>query len=88
MKQSVWISAGMAVALLAGCSHFQKQEPDEYNVDEIDVISEPAYVYCVSQGHKLERFSEGGKRIPYCIISDDERYTVWEYYENREQNQQ
>lgn len=87
MKQSLWISMAMAATMLVGCSHFQQQEPDVYNVDEIDVISDPAYVYCVSKGHELEQFSEGGQRVPYCVLSDNQRYTVWEYYQNRDNHQ-
>ncbi|MFA0087415.1 hemolysin [Vibrio sp. 10N.286.49.C2] len=79
MKKVQWVMATVALGMLAGCA----SEPDKYDVDEITVISDPAYVYCVEQGNKLARFTENGKRVPYCIISDDEKYTVWDYYENR-----
>jgi putative hemolysin len=73
----------VAVGILAGCA----SEPDKYDVDEITVESDPAYVYCVEQGHKLERVTENGKRVPYCVISEDERYTVWDFYEKRNQQE-
>ncbi|MGX9522185.1 putative hemolysin [Vibrio mediterranei] len=83
MKKLQWVIGALAVGVMAGCA----SEPDKYDVDEITVESDPAYVYCVEQGHKLERFSEEGKRVPYCVISDEERYTVWDYYENRDKEQ-
>ncbi|GAL32311.1 hemolysin [Vibrio maritimus] len=73
----------VAVGILAGCA----SEPDKYDVDEITVESDPAYVYCVEQGHKLERVTENGKRVPYCVLSEEERYTVWDFYEKRNQQE-
>lgn len=81
MKKVQWMIGAVAVGILAGCA----SEPDKYDVDEITVESDPAYVYCVEQGHKLERVTENGKRVPYCVLSEEERYTVWDFYEKRNQ---
>jgi putative hemolysin len=84
MKTTNWLIGIFAVAALAGCS----SEPDKYDVDEIDVVSDPAFIYCVEQGHKLEKFSENGERVTYCVMSEDEKQNVWEYYENRDKQEQ
>ncbi|MGF1773199.1 putative hemolysin [Vibrio maritimus] len=81
MKKVQWMIGAVAVGILAGCA----SEPDKYDVDEITVESDPAYVYCVEQGHKLQRVTENGKRVPYCVLSEEERYTVWDFYEKRNQ---
>ncbi|WP_112478010.1 DUF333 domain-containing protein [Vibrio variabilis] len=83
MKKVQWMIGAVAVGVLAGCA----SEPDKYDVDEITVESDPAYVYCVEQGHKLERVTESGKRVPYCVLSEQERYTVWDFYEKRNQQE-
>lgn len=83
MKKVQWMIGAVAVGILAGCA----SEPDKYDVDEITVESDPAYVYCVEQGHKLERVTENGKRVPYCVLSEEERYTVWDFYEKRNQQE-
>lgn len=83
MKKVQWMIGAIAVGILAGCA----SEPDKYDVDEITVESDPAYVYCVEQGHKLERVTENGKRVPYCVLSEQERYTVWDFYEKRNQEE-
>lgn len=83
MKKLQWMIGAVAVGILAGCA----SEPDKYDVDEITVESDPAYVYCVEQGHKLERVTENGKRVPYCVLSEQERYTVWDFYEKRNQEE-
>ncbi len=83
MKKVQWMIGAVAVGILAGCA----SEPDKYDVDEITVESDPAYVYCVEQGHELERVTENGKRVPYCVLSDEERYTVWDFYEKRNQQE-
>lgn len=84
MKTAKWMIGAIAVGIMAGCA----SEPDEYDVDEITAISDPAYVYCVEQGNKLARVTENGKRVPYCVISDEEKYTVWDYYENRNKKEE
>ncbi|PMJ97606.1 DUF333 domain-containing protein [Vibrio sp. 10N.261.55.A7] len=83
MKKTT-IFAGLAVvAVLAGCS----SEPDEYEVKEYTSISNPASVYCVQQGGKLETVSENEQRVTYCAVSEEERTEQWEYYRNAQEKE-
>ncbi|MGY2575514.1 putative hemolysin [Vibrio sp. C8] len=82
MKHSIVISALISSALLAGCS---SSEPDEYDVKEYEATTSPASLYCVQQGGNLEMVSEDKKRVTYCVLSEDEKYEQWEYYENRQE---
>ncbi|WP_165314027.1 putative hemolysin [Vibrio ziniensis] len=79
-KHSIVISALIGSALLVGCSN----EPDEYDVKEYEATTSPASLYCVQQGGTLTMFTENKKRITYCVLSEDEKYEQWEYYENRQ----
>lgn len=79
-KHSVAILALIGTALLAGCS----SEPDEYDVQEYEATTSPASLYCVQQGGTLTMVTEDKKRVTYCVLSEDEKYEQWEYYENRQ----
>ncbi len=74
------LTMAMAVtALLAGWSSYDT---------EYTSASNPASVYCVQQGGKLEAFTENGGRVTYCVFSEDERVEQWQFYrESHEQGQ-
>lgn len=78
--------AGVGVAVvLAGCA---ASEPDEYDVESYESISNEAAVYCVQQGGELGSFTENNKRVKYCIFSEEDKIEVHEYYEQRHENEE
>lgn len=76
MKLTYLLAGLGAVTILAGCA----QESDEYEVKEYTSIANPAAVYCVQNNGELETVSEDGKRVTYCVISEQEKTEQWEYY--------
>ncbi|MDB1126326.1 putative hemolysin [Vibrio algarum] len=78
MKKLNWLVGLGAVAILAGCAG--SNEPDEYDVESYDPISNPASVFCVQQNGELQAFDENDQRVMYCVLSEDEKYEQWEYY--------
>ncbi|MCG9682219.1 DUF333 domain-containing protein [Vibrio sp. Isolate23] len=76
MKEVTWGLILTAIITLAGCA----AEPDKYEVKGYTSIANPASVYCVQQGGKLETVSENEQRITYCVLSSEKRVEEWEYY--------
>ncbi|WED24484.1 DUF333 domain-containing protein [Vibrio sp. JC009] len=72
------------IAIFAGCS----SEPDKYDVENYDEISDPALLYCVKQGGKLISSSEHGVRKKQCQFSENEKYDVYDYYQKSMQSSQ
>ena len=52
--------------------------------DDINTMANPASVFCVESGGKLEiREGEGGQ-IGYCIFPDGSEYEEWQYFRSRQ----
>ncbi|MGJ7095519.1 DUF333 domain-containing protein [Vibrio hannami] len=83
IKKTVLVGMS-SVAILAGCAG---TEPDEYDVESYEPISNKAEVYCVQRGGELGAFTENNKRVKYCIFSEDDKVEVNEYYEHRHDHQ-
>ncbi len=77
---------GLGIAtVLTGCSN--SGDSDEYAVESYEPVSNRASVYCVRQGGELQAFNEESSRQTYCVLSEDEKYEQWAYYNNNhEQN--
>ncbi len=79
MKKTSLMMVVAVTAVLAGCSTYDTEYTPAAN---------PASVYCVRQGGKLEAFTENGGRVTYCVFSDDERVEQWQFYrDNHEQGE-
>ncbi|UGA57239.1 putative hemolysin [Vibrio sp. VB16] len=78
MNKLNWLVGLGAMAILAGCAG--SSEPDEYDVESYESISNPASVYCVQQNGELQAFNENDQRVMYCVLSEEEKYEQWEYY--------
>ncbi|EEX64956.1 hemolysin [Vibrio metoecus] len=50
-------------------------------------MANPASVYCVEQGGKLEMVTEDGQRVTYCVTPAGERMEQWEYFRKNHVNQ-
>lgn len=77
-----WLIGLGAAGVLAGCAG--SNEPDKYDVESYEPISNPASVYCAQKEGKLLAFNENNERIMYCVFSEDEKYEQWEFYNNRD----
>ncbi len=79
MKKISLMMAMVVTAVLSGCATSDTEYTSAAN---------PASVYCVQQGGKLEAFTENGGRVTYCVLSDDERVEQWQFYrDNHEQSE-
>lgn len=59
-----------AVVALTACSH---ENNDSHNVG----MANPASVYCVKVGGKLEIVNEKHGQVGYCTLPDGERVEEW-----------
>jgi len=83
MKKTCFAISIASIAVLAGCA----AEPDEYEVKGYTSMANPASVYCVQQGGKLETVTENEERLTYCLLPNDERIEEWEYYRQNHKEQ-
>jgi putative hemolysin len=82
MVKMKWLASLGTVLIVTGCA--APSEPDEYDVESYDAISNPASVFCAQQQGELRAFDENNQRVMYCVLSEDERVEQWQYYnENR-----
>ena len=79
MNKLGWSVSFTVLLTLTACS----SQPDEYDVESYEQISNPASVYCVQQKGELVAFNESEARVMYCVLSEDEKYEQWEFYETR-----
>lgn len=82
-KQFLLLSSVAGITLLAGCA----RQENEYTVKEYVSMANPAAVYCVKQGGKLETVTEGDLRVTYCVKQEGEKIEQWEYYRQNHQPQ-
>lgn len=76
MKKVLLLSLICGSVVLTGCA----REKTEYTVENWDPITSEASMYCVQEGHQIERSTENGIRVTNCKLSEDEKYEIWEYY--------
>ena len=62
--------------LINACS----DQPEKYRVDDWNSMSSPASIYCVQEGGKLEVGESEKKSILFCVLSENEKYEQWNYY--------
>ncbi|WP_375748506.1 DUF333 domain-containing protein [Vibrio sp. HN007] len=84
MNRKIMLAGIGAVAVLAGCA---ATEPDEYDVESYESISNQAAVYCVHRGGELISFTEDNKRVKYCVFSEEDKTEIHEYYEQRHEHE-
>jgi len=63
----------MSVMLAAGCSAQQEQRP-------VLGMANPASVYCVKQGGKLDIVKTDKGEVGYCTLPSGERIEEWALY--------
>lgn len=76
MNKAILLATLASGLLLAGCSN----QPDEYDVDGWSSVANPASLYCVQKGAKLETITENNSRVTYCVFSEDDKVEQWQYY--------
>lgn len=84
MNRAILLATLSTGFLLAGCSN----QPDEYDVDGWANVTNPASLYCVQKGAKLETISENNSRVTYCVFSKDDKVEQWQYYRDHHKNDQ
>lgn len=62
-----------SVILAAGCTSAQKQE-------QPIGMANPASVYCIKQGGKLDIVKEPGGEVGYCTLPSGERIEEWSLF--------
>ncbi|WP_001044866.1 DUF333 domain-containing protein [Vibrio metoecus] len=82
-KVALLLASIVGVTLLTGCA----RQENEYTVKEYTSMANPASVYCVEQGGKLEMVTEDGQRVTYCVTPAGERMEQWEYFRKNHVNQ-
>lgn len=78
MNKIAILSGLGSVLVFSGCALNDKNDVTQY-----DSISEPASVYCVEQQGELQAYTEADRRVKYCVFSDDEKYPLIPYYNDR-----
>ncbi|ENM5835146.1 DUF333 domain-containing protein [Vibrio metoecus] len=82
-KVALLLASIVVVTLLTGCA----RQENEYTVKEYTSMANPASVYCVEQGGKLEMVTEDGQRVTYCVTPAGERMEQWEYFRKNHASQ-
>ncbi|KKD00933.1 MULTISPECIES: DUF333 domain-containing protein [Photobacterium] len=72
MNKTYLLACAAAASLLLGCVSQPASEPVG--------SANPAAVYCVQKGGKLDMVTEDGKRVTYCVLSDGRRVEQWQYF--------
>jgi putative hemolysin len=85
MKKHLLLAAIGSAVIISGCA---SSEPDKYDVESYEPLTDPAVLYCVNQGGELERASEEGLRVTYCKMSEEELVEVQAYYQQHLDQQQ
>lgn len=63
----------VSVLLMAGCSTQSTQNPPPG-------LSNPASIYCIKQGGKLDIVKTGNGEVGYCNLPSRERVEEWTLY--------
>jgi uncharacterized protein len=71
--------AALSTALMVGCGSDSKPPTTTTPVG----IANPASVFCVSQGGKVEIVNEAGGQVGYCNLPDGTRVEEWAYFKSR-----
>lgn len=69
----------LSALLVAGCSSQSEQNPPPG-------LSNPASIYCIKQGGKLDIVQSGNGEVGYCNLPSKQRVEEWELYRRSQSN--
>ncbi|MDO6706518.1 DUF333 domain-containing protein [Photobacterium sp. 1_MG-2023] len=72
MNRMHLLAAVAAAVILSGCAGRVAEKPIG--------LANPAAMYCVDKGGKLDMVTEDGQRVTYCVLSDGRRVEEWQYF--------
>lgn len=73
-------AAALSTALLVGCG---SSDPRPTTTTTSAAIANPASVFCVSQGGKVEIVDEAGGQVGYCDLPGGTRVEEWAYFRSQ-----
>jgi putative hemolysin len=72
--------APLALAVFAACGSSGSTPPTTTTPAG---LANPASVYCVKQGGRVEIVDQAGGQVGYCNLPDGTRVDEWEYYRSQ-----
>jgi putative hemolysin len=72
-------AAALSTALLVGCGSSDPRP----TTTTTSAIANPASVFCVSQGGKVEIVDEAGGQVGYCDLPGGTRVEEWAYFRSQ-----
>ncbi|MRS13296.1 DUF333 domain-containing protein [Enterobacteriaceae bacterium RIT691] len=66
----------LSALLMAGCASQSEQNPPPG-------LSNPASIYCIQQGGRLDIVKTGAGEVGYCNLPSKQRIEEWELYRSK-----